>query len=310
MTRPVLLVATGDTIAHGSAGVATGKELLELAGPPPTRVVVEDVMAEPSWDTSTSTQLALGRRVRKALAEDEFAGVVVTHGIDTLEDTAFLADLMVGPAAVRGGIVFTGAVRALADSSADGPGNIADALAAAAEPALRGAGAVVCMGGELHAARWATLTDPTRPAAFTSAPRQLLGRVMDGQVNLIGMPPSRPPRPRGEPESDVALIKTYPDMPASLLTLVTDAGARGVVLEGTGAGNVPVEMFAMITELTRTDIPVVVASRVPANGIGLVGELGAIGARGLPPNKARIALMAALGDGGGVVAARTWFGEL
>lgn len=167
MPGPVLLVATGDTMAHRSAGVATGTELLELAGPPPTRVV-EDVMAEPSWDRSTATRLALGRRVRKALAKDEFAGVVVTHGIDTLEDTAYLADLMAGPAATRGGIVFTSAVRALSDPAANGPGNVADALAAAADPALRGAGAVVCMGGELHAARWATLTAP--PGRRRSAP--------------------------------------------------------------------------------------------------------------------------------------------
>ena len=300
----MLLVATGDTMAHRSAGVASGGELLALAGPAPTRVVVEDVLAEPSWDTSTSTQLALARRVRKALAEDEFAGVVVTHGVDSLEDTAFLADLMAGPAAARGGIVFTGGGRSLADPAADGPRNLADSLAAAADPALRGAGAVVCLGGELHAARWATLADPTR---FVSAPHPTLGRVVDGRVRLTSTPPPRPPHPRGEPESDVALVKTYPDMPSSLLTLVTDAGARGVVLEGTGAGNVPVELFATIGELTRWDIPVVVASRVATSGLGLVGQLGAIGAHGLPPGKARVALMVALADGGGVPAARTWF---
>src|ERR1044072_7134120 len=119
----LLLVATGDTIAHRAAGVATGRELLELAGPLPDREVVEAVLAEPSWDTSVSTQLALARRVRKALAEDEFTGVVVTHGLDTCEETAFLADLMAGPA--RGGIVFTGALRPLSHATPDGPTNLA-----------------------------------------------------------------------------------------------------------------------------------------------------------------------------------------
>src|ERR1700754_5077193 len=151
----LLLVGSGDTIAHRAAGVATGKELLELAGPPPARVVVEDVLAETSWDTSVFTQLALARRVRKAIVEDEFDGVVVTHGVDTLEETAFLADLMAGPA--RGGIVFTGALRALHHATPDGPANLAASLTAAADPALRGAGAVVCLGDELHASRWATL---------------------------------------------------------------------------------------------------------------------------------------------------------
>lgn len=299
----LLLVATGDTIAHHASGVASGRELLELAGPASERVVVEDVLAEPSWDTSVSTQLTLARRVRAALSDEEFTGVVVTHGVDALEETAFLADLLAGPA--RGGIVFTGAMHPLSAPAADGPANLAAALAAAADPALRGAGAVVCLGGELHAARWATLTD-----GFTSAPHPPLGRVLDGRVRLSSAPPPRPPLARGEPETDVALIKTYPDMPPSLLTTVTDLGARGVVLEGTGAGNVPVELFGTVHELSTWDIPVVVASRAHTMDIGLVERLGAVSAAGLSAVKARLALMVALGGGGGVPAARAWFASL
>ncbi len=299
----LLLVATGDTIAHRAPGVASGRELLGLAGPPPARVVVEDVLAEPSWDTSVPTQLALARRVRKALAEDEFAGVVVTHGVDTLEETAFLADLLAGPA--RGGIVFTGALRPLSDPAPDGPANLAAALTAAADPDLRGVGAVVCLGGELHAARWATLA-----GGFTSVPHPMLGRVVDGRVRLTSTPPPRPPSAAGEPESDVALVKTYPDMPVSLLTTVTDLGAAGVVLEGTGDGNVPVELFGTIAELSQMDIPVVVASRAHTTGIGMAERMGAIGAAGLSAPKARTALMVALGKGGGVAAARSYFAGL
>lgn len=299
----LLLVATGDTIAHRAAGVASGRELLELAGPPPTRVVVEDVLAEPSWDTSVSTQLALARRVRKALAEDEFDGVVVTHGVDTLEETAFLADLMAGPA--RGGIVFTGAVHPLSASRPDGPANLATSLAAAADPALRGAGAVVCLGDELHAARWVTYRD-----GFTSVPHPMLGRMVDGHARLTSEPPPRPPVVGGEPETDVALIKTYPDMPAQLLTMVTDLGAQGVVLEGTGDGNVPVELFSTVMGLSSMDIPVVIASRSSTTDIGMAERMGAIAAAGLSAQKARMALMAALSKGGGVEAALRFFTSL
>ncbi|HEY7598019.1 MAG TPA: asparaginase domain-containing protein [Actinophytocola sp.] len=299
----LLLVATGDTIAHRAAGVATGRELLELAGPPPQRVVVEDVLAEPSWDTSVSTQFALARRVRKALAEDEFDGVVVTHGVDSLEETAFLADLLAGPA--RGGIVFTGAFHPLSAAAPDGPANLAAALTAAADRALRGAGAVVCVRNELHAARWVRLAD-----GFTSAPHPMLGRLVDGRVRLTSTPPTRPPVVGGEPESDVALVKTYPDMPASLLMTVTDLGARGVVLEGTGAGNVPVELFGTIMELSQMDIPVIVASRAHTTDIGMAERMGAIGANGLTATQARLALMVALSKGGGVEAALRYFGSL
>ncbi len=299
----LLLVATGDTIAHRDPGVATGRELLALAGPVTDRVVVEDVLAEPSWDTSVPTQLALARRVRKALVDDEFDGVVVTHGVDTLEETAFLADLVVAPA--RGAVVFTGAFRPLSAASPDGPANLAAALAAAADPALRGVGAVVCLGDELHAARWATVT-----GRVTSAPHPVLGRMIDGQARLTATPPPRPPHSDGEPESDVALLKTYPDMPPSLLTTVTDLGAQGVVLEGTGAGNVPVELFAAIMGLSQMDIPVVVASRAHTSDIGLAERMGAIGAAGLSASKARMALMVALGKGGGIEAAARYFGNL
>lgn len=299
----LLLVATGDTMAHRAASVASGRDLLELSGPPPMRVVVEDVMAEPSWDTSVSTQLALARRVHKAIAEDEFTGVVVTHGVDTLEETAFLADLLAGTA--RGGIVFTSALRPLSSAAPDGPENLATALVAAADPALRGAGAVVCVGNELHAARWATFRD-----GFTSTPHPMLGRVVDGKVRLTSTRPPRPPVVGGQPETDVALIKTYPNMPSSLLTTVTDLGAQGVVLEGTGDGNVPVDLFGTVMGLTQMDIPVVVASRAHTTEIGLVERMGAINAAGLTAQKARMALMVALGKGGGVAAALRYFGSL
>lgn len=103
-----------------------------------------------------------------------------------------------------------------------------------------------------------------------------------------------------------------------LLTAVVDAGAQGVVLEGTGLGNVPVELFTTIAELTEWGIPVVVASRcrthaVPLDemrfGAGLATHVGAIGARGLAPSKARCALMVALGTGG-IDAVRDWFRRL
>jgi L-asparaginase len=320
----VLVLATGDTIAYarrpGHAGVASGAGLLAAIGaePLPAEVVTEDVLAEPSWDMSPSTMLSLARRVRSAILDHHFDGVVITHGTDTLEDTAFLVDLMAGEAAGLGGIVLTGAIRPLDDLSADGPRNLAASITAAADPALRGAGAVVCLGDELHAARWVTKVDATSLAAFSSAPHPPIGRVAGGRAEMEAAPPPRPPRAEGEPASDVALIKTYPGIDGTLLTAVTDAGARGVVLEGTGAANVPVSLFTAIHELTEGDVPVVVASRCRTRAVpleemgavsGLAGKVGAIGARGLAPSQARSALMVALGSGG-VTAVRDWFARL
>ncbi|MEU8381803.1 asparaginase [Streptosporangium sp. NPDC048865] len=320
----MLLLATGDTIAHsyapGRPGVASGAELLRALPPGAIAadVVAEDVMAEPSWDMSPSTMLELARRARSAVLDRGFDGVVITHGTDTLEETAYLVDLLAGRAAERGAIVLTGAVRPLDELSPDGPRNLAASVVAAADGALRGAGAVVCVNDEIHAARWVAKVDATSVAAFSSAPFPMLGRVTGGRVEPLSAPPPRPPVFVGDPASDVALIKTYPGIDPVLLTTVVDAGAQGVVLEGTGLGNVPVELFSTIAELTEWGIPVVVASRcrtgaAPLDGMrfgaGLAAHVGAIGARGLAPSKARCALMVALGTGG-IDAVRDWFGRL
>ncbi|GAA2850540.1 asparaginase [Streptosporangium fragile] len=322
--KRVLLLATGDTIAHsygpGHPSVASGAELLRSlpAGALAADVVAEDVMAEPSWDMSPSTMLELARRARTALLERGFDGVVITHGTDALEETAYLVDLLAGRAAERGGIVLTGAVRSRDELSGDGPRNLVASVTAAADGALRGAGAVVCVNDEIHAARWVTKVDAASVAAFSSAPFPTLGRVSGGRVETLAAPPPRPPATAGEPASDVALVKTYPGMDSVLLTAVVDAGAQGIVLEGTGLGNVPVSLFSTIAELTEWGIPVVVASRcrTPATpledmrlGTGLAATVGAIGARGLAPAKARCALMVALATGG-VDAVRAWFARL
>jgi L-asparaginase len=297
----VLLIATGDVIAYGQQGIRTAAELLDALPPAKGTVEPTDVLTEPAWDMTSSTMLMLARAVRTAVLDDGYDGVVVTHGLDTIEETAFLTDLLVGPAAARAGIVFTGAVRRPDELAADGPRNLAAALVAARDPALRLAGAVVCVDDDLHAARWATQVDATAVAGFSSAPHPPVGRVVGDRVEPLGTPPPRPPRAAGEPATDVALIKTYPGMESSVLTAVVDGGAAGVVIEGTGGGNIPTSLLAAISDLTEWGIPVVVASRcragVTGDPYGIAASVGAIGARGLAAPKARLALAVALGSG-------------
>lgn len=323
MAPRVLLIATKDIHAYGQRdaqpAVLTGAQLLAAIPARQLRaeVSVEDVVTEPSWDMSPATMLMLARRVRAAVLDDGYDGVVVTHGIDTMEETAFLTDLLAGAAATRAGIVFTGATRRADELSADGPRNLACAITAACDPALRRAGAVLCLNDELHAARWATNVD-AGVIAFSSAPFPPIAHVVANQVVPVAAPPPRPPDPVGEPASDVALVKTYPGMDSTLLTAAVDAGAAGIVLEGTGAGNVPAGLFATISDLTEWGIPVVIASRCrttgpplpdPAHVSGLALTVGAVSARGLSAAKARAALMVALGTGG-AARARRWLDQL
>lgn len=320
----VLLLATKDTIAHGQRhgrpAVLTGAQLLDVLPPGQVtaHVTVEDLSTEPGWDITPTTMLTLARRARDAVLDDGYAGVVLTHGTDTVEETAYLCDLLAGPAAERGAIVFTGATRRLDAPDTDGPANLAAAIAAAADPALRGAGAVLCVDQQVHAARWVSMVDATTVAAFSSAPHPVLGRVTGGRVQPVGVPPARPPAAPGQPHTAVALIKTYPGMDATLLTAAVDAGAAALVLEGTGPGNVPASLLAVISDLTDWGIPVVAASRcrtpdVPLSdlpaGNGLAAGVGAVSARGLSAGKARVALMVALGAGS-ADGARRWFNRL
>lgn len=324
MGAHILLLATKDTMAYarrpGHEAVASGAQLLDTipADLRAARVTVEDVLTEPSWDISPASMLTLARRARDAIVEDGFDGVVVAHGTDTLEETAYLTDLL-APAARRRPIIFTGAVRHLDDPGSDGPRNLAAAITAAAAPSLASAGVLLCVNDELHAARWVSKVDATGISAFSSAPMPPVARVVGASIEPLVAPPPRPPQAAEEVETDVALLKTYPGIDAALLTALVDAGARGLVLEGTGAGNVPVGLFGAIHELTEWDIPVVVASRCRTRavaledlslGAGLAARMGAIGARGLSPSKARVALMVALGRKGGVQAARAWFDQL
>ena len=319
--RRVLLLATKDTIALavGAGYVASGADLIGVSGASRAGVdvVAIDVVSEPGWDLEPTTMLALARRVRAALLDQDFDGVVLTHGLDTIVDTAFLVDLLAGPAADRGGIVLTGASRFLDDPATDGPRNLASALTAAADPEVRGLGAIVCVHDELHAARWARYVDATAPAGFSSAPHPLLGRVLAGRVELAAAGPPRPPAVPGEPAADVALVKTYPGIDGSLLLGLADAGVRGVVLEGTGPGNVPASLLAAINDLTEWGIPVVVTSRswaAPSHVSGwpctnLATAVGAVAALELAPEQARVALMVALGAGS-VSGVRDWFAAL
>ncbi|SCL56181.1 L-asparaginase [Micromonospora yangpuensis] len=257
MTTRILMLATGDTMAHARRGdtpvVLTGAELLATAGPPPpgTEVDVRDLTVGPSWDLDSGDQLTLARRVRAGLLDDGHDAVVLTHGIDTVEETAFLTDLLLAPD-LPGTVVLATAVRRAHQRDADAPAALRTALTAAADPALRHHGVLVCADGDLPAARWVTTGGHT---ALTSAPHPPVARLDDGRIRIVGTPPPRPPGPSGQPARDVALIRCYPGIDATLVTAAVDAGAAGIVLEGTGVGNVPVGLLGAVAECTEWGIP-------------------------------------------------------
>ena len=197
-------------------------------------------------------------------AAREVAGVVVTHGTDVMEETAFLTDLVHAAAAP---VVFCGAQRAASAPDADGPRNLRDAIVLAADPASRGLGAVICMAGRAWPARFAAKTHSLALDAFSAPSAGPVADLSDGDVRPLGRPP-RPPRFARECLDDplpyVAIVPCWAGAGGELMRAAAAAGARGVVVDGFGSGNVPPAIADAAVELRGADVAVLVVSRCGA----------------------------------------------
>jgi L-asparaginase len=231
-------------------------------------------------------------------------GVVVTHGTNTLEETAWLLHLVV---ASDGPVVLTGAMRPASALSGDGPLNLVSAVRAAASPAARGLGTLVVLDDTIHGARDVTKSDTLRVHAFRDGASGPLGWVDgDGRV-VLNHVPLRGQALRGRfagidlralPRVDI--VTSYQGADGVLVDAAVAAGARGIVSAGTGAGYpTPLEVEAL-ERASAAGVTVVQATRVGAGRVPAVGSLvarGWVAASDLPPWKARILLRLALAVG-------------
>jgi len=302
------VITTGGTIAarptpSGEVVVAASSEELLASVPELEQVAGVRIVELFRIDSSLMTpqnMLAMAREVR-ILDGEGLDGFVVTHGTDTMEESAYLVDLLhTGERPV----VFTGAQRNATDRDADGPRNLVDAVRVAASPAARGLGVVVVMGGRIDAARDVTKVHTSAHAAFSSLEHGKLGEVEGETVRVFR---SRH-RPQNLSSTDavnvrVVLVKMAAGMDGTLLRAARGAGASGVVLEAFGLGNANHEVLAEVEETVRAGVPVVVVSRVSSGSVAPVygdggghdlREAGAIFGGNLSGQKARILLMVAL----------------
>lgn len=304
-----LLIACGGTIASratpdGVTASLTGADLLAAAGLDGS-VDVLDAARGPSWSFDAEAVVDLARTVVGAAAAGRHDGVVVTHGTDTIEETLFLTWLLGGAVASETcPIVFTGAMRPADHPDPDGPRNLRDAVALAS--AGGAPGPVLHLDGTTHHARRATKTDTAALDSFRST----------GEGG-----PVPPPPPHGDRvESRVVQVQSHSGVDGGVLDWHLDRGARGVVVEGTGAGNVHADLVAGIERTVATSVPVVVTSRCWTGAVSptyggrgggaTLGALGCIGGGDLPTHKARLALAVALGADPDPAAVRSWFATL
>ena len=301
-----------ESFAAADGGVTprlTGADL--LAGVPGLDAVgaeldVHDFRQIPSSSLAISDVIALAAAIRQQVAAGA-TGVVVTQGTDTMEETAFLLDLLWDGDAP---VVVTGAMRNPALAGPDGPANVLAAAHVAASPAARGRGCLVVLADEIHAARYVRKSHTTSVAAFTSPLAGPLGLVAEGRVVMLAPGPAR---------LNISAPAAASDVRTALVTMVLgDDGEllraaagrfEGLVVAGFGAGHAPAAVAADLGALAAR-IPVVLASRAGAGMVlahtyaypGSERDLrgrGLIGAGFLDPLKARILLHVLLAAGAG-----------
>ena len=314
-TRKVAVLGTGGTIAsrldeHGAShpvdaidGLVAGLDLGAVD------IEAQDLFIKDSSTLTTADQALVVREVRAALEDPAVDGVVVTHGTDTAEETAYLLDLVHTD---ERPVVLTGAQRPADAPDADGPRNLRDAIAVAADPGGRGLGVLVVFDGLVLAARGTRKVHTQETAAFAQSDGVALGRVVDGRLVVAGAPAHREHLVVALHDIEalrVDIAAVYPGVDGTALHAFAAAGTRGVVLVATGSGNANPAIVAAVAELTRQGVVVGLTTRVdtgPVAGIYGGGGGGAdlVAAGAVPLGTLRagqgrillLALLAALGD--------------
>ena len=309
----IVILATGGTIAgaqpkEGGPAYKSGTlsvEALVKATPGLDALAVitsEQIASIASQDMSDFVWFKLARRAKQLLASQNVDGIVVTHGTDTLEETAYFLDLVLRS---EKPVVLVGAMRPATSLSADGPLNLYNAVAVAADVTARGRGVLVVLNDEVHAARDVQKTNSTSLQTFVSVNRGKLGEVYYGKVRYFSVRTDRHTTTSEfsldglEALPRVDIVYAHEGVDGTMVRAAVAAGAKGIVLAGVGDGNAAKDMIDALAEAARKGIVVVRSTRV---GSGIVRRnieldddaLGFAVALELNPQKARVLLRMAL----------------
>ncbi|BEV35283.1 asparaginase [Synechococcus sp. M16CYN] len=309
--KRLLILTTGGTIAgrgndsaqldHYTAGVIAGDELLKAVPQVQELAILqlEQIANVDSADLRLTHWRSLVERIREVFAEDsEVAGVVITHGTNTLEETAWLLQLLIDDPRP---IVLVGAMRPATALSADGPLNLLQAVQVALSSAARGQGVLIVMDGQIHCAEAVTKSATQGVGAFTSPGIGPLGWVDDAGVHLLYLV-NRRPKPLAQLQlrdewPQVAIVYGCVEPPAALISALLMAEVQGMVFTGTGSGQLS-ELEHSSLHSWKGPLPLMLYSNRCGSGLVHNNEyqsrLGLLPAGRLNPQKARVLLMLAL----------------
>ena len=324
MLPKVAVFAMGGTIAmagRGARGVTPSLDAAALIDAVPQLDDVAAIEARtfrllPSPEVTIPDLFALADAIEQAVAAGAH-GAVITHGTDTMEESAFVLDRIL---ALDAPVVVTGAMRNPTMAGPDGPANLLDAVRLAAYGPARGLGVMVVMNDRIHAARFVQKAETSNPAAFRSAPAGPLGWFAEGAVRLTGSPGPRHTLAvaRDAEPAPVALLTVTLGDDGRLIERALDAGYAGIVIECTGGGHAAHWVADKLVQAAER-VPVVMASRTGAgemlrqtydfkgSEIDLLAR-GLISAGWLDGLKARLLLSLLLTAGADDTAIRAAFG--
>jgi L-asparaginase len=309
----VYVLATGGTIASRqnlTKGVAlpalSGEQLVDAVPALKTmaRIQTEQVATVGSRDITPAIWLKLAARANALLARPDVSGVVITHGTDTLEETAYFLDLtVIGDKPV----VMVASQRPASDTDSDGPRNLLDAVRVAVSPEATGKGVLVVLNGQINAARDVTKTNTSQVETFRSLEFGELGIADAETVRFYRAPLRRQTIPVDESTRlpRVEIVYNYAGADGRLIRgLLYDPDLGGIVVAGVGLGNNTSGMADAIVEARKKGVPVVIGTRVPTGRVFSLSEdrssavglkkIGCVLADNLSPQKARVLLMLAL----------------
>ncbi|RJQ58532.1 MAG: asparaginase [Stygiobacter sp.] len=309
--KNVLIVFTGGTFSmkidektKAAIPFFQGDELVDMM--PEARGLANLSIYEfgnyPGPHITPQRMLELSEKINSFIEQNTFDGIIVTHGTDTLEETAYFLDLTLE---TKIPIVVIGAMKTSSEPDWDAPRNLVDAIHIINNPNSIGFGVLVCLNGEINAASEVTKTHTEDVETFHSLDFGSLGFVEKGKVWFNRLPRKLETLKASTINSNVDLIKVYAGMNEKFFRFSADSGVEGIVVEAMGVGNVPPEAFEGIKYAVEKGIPIVLVSRCPAGetldiygypGAGKwLKQMGVIFADYLNGQKARIKLMICLG---------------
>ncbi len=308
--KEILVVFTGGTFSMmidektgGAIPRYSGEELMEKIPQANelAKITCYDFGKYPGPHMTPTLMIQLSEKIKELIATNKYSGVIVTHGTDTLEETAYLLDLTIKTSIP---IVVIGSMKNSSEPDWDGPLNLINAIHVCLNPNCRDLGVLVCLNGEINAASEVTKIFTEQINSFISLDFGSLGFVKNGRVILNRLPRKLETIQTDNIVPNVDMLTVYAGMNEKFFKFSAESNVEGVVVEALGVGNVPPAAFEGIKYLIEKNIPVVLVSRCPAGetldiygypGAGKwLHEIGVIFAEYLNGQKARIKLMLAL----------------